>query len=173
MKDAGEFLLADDHAEVDILLGDALRKLAGDNAADAFKALDLFWARLAMHIRAEHLHLFPAVVKISENAARISSDSNVPETLERLRRDHDFFMHELADAIKAMRAVTSPTEREIMHDTAARLKIIRSRLADHNAVEEKLVYPLQRFLSANEREQLARSITKELTNLPPRFTTSD
>ena len=98
MTDPTPFVLSDDHREVDLLLADALENLRLGNGLEAFQALDLFWARLAMHIRAEHLHLFPAVLNTSH------PDSEVPQTLEALRRDHDFFMHELADAIKAMRA---------------------------------------------------------------------
>jgi hypothetical protein len=56
-----------------------------------------------------------------------------------------------------------------MRDVVVRLKVIRERLERHNAVEEDRIYPLQQFLPSNKREQLARSIAKELTNLPPRF----
>lgn len=155
-------LLSDDHAGVDVLLDDIFQKLERGIAADALSALDLFWARLAMHIRAEHLHLFPAVLKIN-------SETHIPEILERLRRDHDFFMHELADSMKAMRSTAAASESEIMRDIVVRLRAIKGRLAEHNALEEERIYPLQHRLSASEREQLARSIAKELSNLPPRF----
>ena len=157
-----ENLLSDDHADVDALLTDLSGKLEHGTAADALNALDLFWARLAMHIRAEHLHLFPAVLKIN-------SETDISEILESLRRDHDFFMHELADLMKAMRSITTESESEVMRDTSARLEAIKDRLAKHNALEEERIYPLQRRLSASESEQLARSVAKELSNLPPRF----
>jgi iron-sulfur cluster repair protein YtfE (RIC family) len=157
-----ENLLSDDHADVDALLTDLSGKLEHGTAADALNALDLFWARLAMHIRAEHLHLFPAVLKIN-------SETDISEILESLRRDHDFFMHELADLMKAMRSIITESESEVMRDTSARLEAIKDRLAKHNALEEERIYPLQRRLSASESEQLARSVAKELSNLPPRF----
>jgi hemerythrin superfamily protein len=147
-------LLSRDHAEIDVLLEDALNKLRSEDLAEAFRALDLFWARLAMHIRAEHLHLFPALTKIS--------GSGVAEIVKRLRDDHDFFMHELADIIKAMRV----GKEEIMREAGRRLEAIKKRLAEHNDVEEGQIYT--RFV-CSEDEQLSRSIKKELDNLPPRF----
>jgi hemerythrin superfamily protein len=155
-------ILSHDHAEIDALLDDALKKLeAEDNAA--FGALDLFWARLAMHIRAEHLHLFPAVLKVSKK----ESLSDVPLIVKCLRRDHDFFMHELGDIIKGMRAVTIENNSGL--DTAQRLHGIRDRLVGHNAIEEQRIYPLRDQLSQQDEQDLSRSIAKELNNLPPRF----
>ena len=156
-------MLSDDHRDVDLLLTDVLEKLRSENSHEAFAALDLFWARLAMHIRAEHLHLFPAVLDFS------CRDPEVLATLERLRRDHDFFMHELADAIKTMRSMTSENEGEIIRQTVDSLEAIKTRLAEHNAIEESKVYPLQQLLPKAEGEQLARSIDKEIRSLPPRF----
>jgi hemerythrin superfamily protein len=160
---ADRSMLSDDHRDVDLLLADVLEKLRSVNGQAAFDALDLFWARLAMHIRAEHLHLFPAVMKYAE------LHPELPETLERLRRDHDFFMHELANAIKAMRSMTTKNENEIIGETLSSVEEIKMRLAEHNAVEEETVYPLQRRLPRADAEQLSRSIGKELQNLPPRL----
>jgi iron-sulfur cluster repair protein YtfE (RIC family) len=162
---ASEDLLSDDHAGVGRLLDDAAQKMERGNAIEALKALDLFWARLAMHIRAEHLHLFPAVLKIN-------SEKDIPEILERLRLDHDFFMHELADSMKAMRSITSGSENGVMRVTAVRLGAIKDRLAKHNHLEEEVVYPLQHNLSASDRADLSRSIAKDLANIPPRFSKS-
>ncbi len=157
-----ENALSNDHADVDVLLSDVFQKLEGGTASDALNALDLFWARLAMHIRAEHLHLFPAVLKIK-------SETDIPEIIETLRRDHDFFMHELASLMKSMRSVAAGSEREVMRNTALRMQAIRDRLAQHNAVEEDQIYPLQQLLSVYDRSGLERSIAKEISNIPPRF----
>ena len=56
-------LLADDHSAVDKLLLSVRAALEAQDASRSHAALDLFWARLAVHIRAEHLHLFPAVLQ--------------------------------------------------------------------------------------------------------------
>jgi len=145
-----------DHAEIDVLLDDALTKLEADHPT-AFGALDLVWTRLAVHIRAEHLHLFPAVLEVSQRELT----SEIPETLERLRRDHDFFMHEFVASIKALR-IKAGTSR----DAAEVLRAIRERLVEHNSIEEERIYPL---VSARDDIELTRSITRELENLPPRL----
>src|SRR5690349_9954216 len=157
----GPDLLSRDHGEVDVLLDAALNKLASANPAEAFSSIDMFWARLAMHIRAEHLHLFPALL----NSSGRDELSDTPETIERLRADHDFFMHELAEIIKTTRSATTGVETQII----PRLEEIKSRLEHHNAIEEEKIYPLRRLLSVSESEQLDRLIEKELRNLPPRF----
>ena len=59
--------MADDFMEQDhTALGEIFRQLdaalAGGDTIRAFEVLDLAWARLAVHIRAEHLYLFPAVL---------------------------------------------------------------------------------------------------------------
>src|SRR2546421_4090324 len=96
-----ERLLAGDHAELDELLRALDDALAGGDAAAAFARLDLFWARLAMHIRAENLHLFPTILAAladeSEKFERLTSAlSEARANIAQLRVDHDFFMHELA-----------------------------------------------------------------------------
>ena len=158
-------MLAHDHSEIDLLLEVALAKLRSKDAAVALRALDLFWMRLAVHIRAEHLHLFPAVLKLSESEGL----TDVPGILEHLRTDHDFFMHELADMIKTMRDEDSERRQEEMQSTAHRLEVIKVRLAAHNKVEEARIYRVSNSLVQSEHEQLSRSLKKELDNLPPRF----
>ena len=54
--------LAHDHAELGKLLGEVKAALDNKDVARTNASLDLFWARLAIHIRAEHLHVFPALV---------------------------------------------------------------------------------------------------------------
>ena len=48
-------VLADNHAELNKLIVDLLVTLEEGDKASAFERLDLLWARLAVHIRAEHL----------------------------------------------------------------------------------------------------------------------
>src|SRR6185437_4393778 len=77
----------------------------------SFDTLDVFWARLAMHIRAEHLHLFPATIAAVDKlekrnrtaAGRAPSAQTAREIIAQLRADHDFFMQELAAAITQLR----------------------------------------------------------------------
>ena len=168
--------LEDDHVSLRQLLAGLEAELATNEFNNAYKALDFFWARLAVHIRAEHLHLFPALE--SAPAALFAKDNNLPTRNEaqnliaRLRSDHDFFMKELATMIKIMREIAerkraSPNEAE---DLRERLAAITKRLEDHNQLEEKEAYLWPALLfdeptvaSLNERLQ------HELEKLPPRF----
>ena len=96
-RSTGDILEAD-HRELDRLLFELLDSLsaAEPDLVSTYRRLDLFWARLAVHIRGEHLVLFPAVL------ASVSDHENQREYLVRifgdLRNDHDFFMKELARA---------------------------------------------------------------------------
>ena len=56
-------VLADDRWEIDILIGDLSAALEEGEKSQAFARPDLLWARLAVHIRAEHLCLFPSILE--------------------------------------------------------------------------------------------------------------
>ena len=70
-------VLADDHSEIDTLMGDLLSALEEGNKSKAFARLNLLWARLAVHIRAEHLCLFPSILE-----ADFTTRSGVPQYQE-------------------------------------------------------------------------------------------
>ena len=129
MKD----LLTGDNSELDALRGEFFVALNASDARRIYQKLDLFWARLAMHIRAEHLHLFPAILDAFDSeieTRRAPSFETVQEAVAKLRSDHDFFMVELAKAIKRMRDLAENeqnalssilTVREIMVALSRRL----------------------------------------------------
>jgi len=103
-------LLGHDHSELDELLDRFFAAAKKRDLNESFNALDVFWARLAMHIRAEHLHLFPTLIaalgrleKAPENVCRPPSAQVARDTIARLRDDHDFFMQELGAAITKLR----------------------------------------------------------------------
>src|SRR6185503_20242481 len=112
--------LANDHAALDEVLSVLRKALDIGDVAVSHAWLDLFWARLAVHIRAEHLHLFPAVI----NGLSSPSDqrrfaltlSDAESAVERLRADHEFFMHELAQAISILRDLLNSTDRHALDD---------------------------------------------------------
>jgi iron-sulfur cluster repair protein YtfE (RIC family) len=138
--------------------------------------LDLFWARLAVHIRAEHLHLFPTVLTVLKG--RESSDEEVPSaetahtTIARLREDHDFFMHELANAVTLMREMRNLRDDKTTLKRVARVvSEVKQRLSEHNKAEELEVYRwLKLLLNSDELAELASLINAELGKRPPRFT---
>jgi len=172
-----ERLLASDHAALDYAFDAVIQAIDGNNAAESFARLDLLWARLGMHIRAEHLCLFPAILNaLSDEGARqiasLDSDS-AREIIEKLRGDHDYFMHEMARTIKLLRKVQAADDEDSneWQDTARQSMIaIRHCLESHNAIEEERVYRWASMLLRGEDQlNLASCVRKELGNLPPRF----
>ena len=165
-----EDILEADHGELDSLLARVFAAIEAGDRDETYRSLDFFWARLAMHIRAEHLRLFPAARRIAENGREDSGD--VPRLLEDLQHDHDFFMRNLARAIKAMRLVFDfGNETETFEIVRDLLGEIKERLVVHNRIEEERIYPLanEALLEPTELETLSRSVKKELDNYPQRF----
>ena len=173
-----EGLLAEDHEALAKLLTALLAALDEGDAVTVFARLDLFWARLAMHIRAEHLHLFPAILRAldgdtGECADETAAPAEAREAIAQLHRDHDFFMHELADAIKVMRESRTTAGG----DSTSKVESVRqmivtlsNRLEAHNKLEEDMVYRLPaKLLTPEEQIALEVQILGELKNLPPRF----
>jgi hypothetical protein len=174
--------LADDHVALDEVLSQLQTGLNSGDVAGSHSQLDLFWARLAVHIRAEHLHLFPAVIHglscTSVEQAFSLTLSEAQTSVERLRADHYFFMHELAHAIGILRDLLKATDRHAVDDGMRTVRDavleIEKRLVLHNELEENKIY---RWATAilNEQEQtdLATQITAELANPPSRFSLDD
>jgi hypothetical protein len=163
-------LLESDHVELDRLLHETTAAIESTDVVRTFECLDLFWARLAMHIRAEHRWLFPTVREIAERSPE--AFDRVPAVLDMLRQDHDFFMRDLARAVKAMRLVFCfGNEAETLVVVRELLEGVRERLEIHNRIEEERIYTLtaEKFLDLSTAEQLLYSIKKELVNYPHRF----
>lgn len=183
MTNPVEYLLEEDHHSLSNLFAELDGEMAKPNVRRAFELLDLFWARLAVHIRAENLHLFPALVNLpvaalGGRAGVLTSDEirpasdDVGKIINELRSDHDFFMKELAEMIKAMREIVGSEESpgQELKNLRRRLMVIRDRLDQHNQLEEEQVY-LWPALVFDEQAmgRLCESVRKELSNLPPRF----
>lgn len=147
--------LSDDHHAVSEVMEQLLTALDNNDVETSYSKLDLLWARLAVHIRAEHLHLFPAV---TNRAPELS------EVVENLRDDHDFFMRELAQAIRTLR------EANDLAAVAHTVREIEKRLATHNEIEETQIYRWSSTILAEpEQLELLAKINAELENRPPRF----
>ena len=170
--------LAGDHAEVDALFRDLPLEFERGGARAVFEKLDYLWARLAVHIRAEHLHLFPALLSAAgsgvEGVEGVPAPEEVGGAVERLREDHDFFMRELAWAVNAARESAARADadaREPLARIRERVLAVAGRLAEHNLVEERQVYLWPEVLLGEAaRADLAREMRREIENLPPRFT---
>ena len=176
MKNPVETLLEDDHESLAKLLTELDSELKKTNAARAFELLDLFWARLAVHIRAENLHLFPAIAAAAPSLftgkGSLSTSEEAHNLLLQLRSDHDFFMKELAEMIKAARVLAGREKvpRREIKELRQRMTGVRKRLETHNLLEEGLVYAWPSLLFDEKSvAALGEGLRRELENLPPRF----
>ena len=161
-------VLAHDHAEIDTLTGDLLAALEQGDKLEVFTRLDLLWARLAVHIRAEHLCLFPSIL---EADFTISSGGpqyqEVRSAIDQLRLDHEFFMRELGANVKIMRQEAAS---EQLPEVRRSVVVIQRRLTKHNQLEEDYVYKwINVLLGEVQRLALTAGLKRELENIPPRF----
>ncbi|HEX7296956.1 MAG TPA: hypothetical protein VF251_14475 [Pyrinomonadaceae bacterium] len=172
--------LADDHAAIDQVLNELKTALEGGDLKTSHAKLDLFWARLAVHIRAEHLHLFPTVMHGFRE--RVPDDSSeltlvaAEAAIDELHEDHNFFMGELGEAIRIIRTLGTSSSMRKDLDGVKKIRSvvleIERRLVRHNKLEEYKVYRwADMVLSEQKQSELAAAIERELTNRPPRFST--
>jgi len=175
--------LTDDHVALDQLLGQVQTALHSGDVEAIHTRLDLFWAKLAVHIRVEHLQLFPLVMdrmsQTSEARTFLPALNEALSTIDDLRADHDFFMTELARAINILRAVSHKNEDQAIIDQAINtvsgsLIEVEKRLVNHNQLEEEKVYAwTTTILNEQEQTELANRISIELTNRPQRFSLNE
>lgn len=174
---ATEKLLASDHASLDQLFVALVLAIDENDSVESLSRLDLLWARLGMHIRAEHLWLFPSILDALDGAhgdhtTTLDKDV-VRDTIEGLKGDHNFFMHEFARAINILRPIrlTNKESANGWQETVRKIVLaIRQRLKAHNEVEEENVYRWASLLLIGPNQaRLASLVKNELENLPPRF----
>jgi SpoVK/Ycf46/Vps4 family AAA+-type ATPase len=181
MKEVSTEPLEEDHAAVGAQLAQLCDLLDERDVERAFAQLDLVWARLAVHIRAEHLCLFPAILDAARGLP--ASEGGAPRLdeaqglIDQLRRDHDFFMTELARAVNLMRAAGSSQDqeaiKELLRDVRRAVGAVTDRLARHNDLEEEQVYRWPAaLLDPTEQARLAARVRREMEKMPPRFATS-
>ena len=169
-------LMKHDHRELSTLLDDLRAALAEPTQTRGFELLDLFWARLAVHIRAENLCLFPALLRAvtagSNDGTRPTLDE-VNSAVETLRNDHNFFMEQLSKAVNMLRETQSnpkDAKSTIVRNIVA---AVWERLREHDLLEEEYVYRWTDIvLSVNELEALSAALRYQLENMPPRFASS-
>ena len=169
-------LLAHDHAKLNESYYDLCVAFEKGEIPQTHDRLDRFWAGLAVHIRAEHLVLFPAIL----SALRVGNQSGAPSLaqaesmVEQLRHDHDFFMRQLAEAIRLMRGFldtsASESEGEGIETVQEIIAAVVQRLATHNKIEEEGIYLwVGSTLNELQRSELTARVQHELSRMPPRF----
>jgi iron-sulfur cluster repair protein YtfE (RIC family) len=170
-------ILKHDHNKLARLL-ETLKSSLQNCGLEEFQVLDLFWAQLAVHIRAEHLCLFPAILSADRKLfgiAGVPSFEKAELAIAQLRSDHNFFMDQLGEAVKTFREILAQSSIagesvKKLDSIRARINVVASRLESHNLLEEEQVYVWpQLILSPNELDDLNASMKKELENLPVRF----
>ncbi len=143
-----EHILAHDHRDLDALAAEAFAAFGRADAAGTHLALDRLWMRLAVHIRAEHKVLFPALA---------DAPNEIQALIQNLRGEHDVFMATLARVLPGL----LPPDPDLP-SLAAVFSEMHDRLLTHNALEEAKIYPLA-------GADLAARITQELAFLPERY----
>jgi len=167
--------LSDDHQAVHEVLKQLLTALGNKDVETGCRKLDLLWARLAVHIRAEHLHLFPTVMtRLSELSDNAEDAIKARSIIDTLYDDHNFFMRELAQALATLRELTnqidSPADEASLARVLEAVQAVGTRLARHNEIEENEVYVwATTILTESEQTQLGTQINHELETRPPRF----
>lgn len=171
-------LLERDHEELDGVLGELLLALDHGDKDKSLARLDLLWARLAIHIRAEHLCLFPAILgapqALFNDMGGASRYEEAKSAIGILRSDHDFFMHELAKAVNLMRELKTTSDAgdigESLREVRNIVLSVKTRLITHNQLEESKVYGwVDALLDEAERSALDAHVRCELENIPSRF----
>lgn len=170
--------LEHDHAELGKLLAEFFTAFSNNEAQRSLAKLDCFWARLAVHIRAEHLHLFPTLLRAFEESPQtipLQAGLSLPEvrrTISHLQEDHDYFMRELAAAVRQLRELSALARQDKSHilKLEEQVREVSRRLEAHNHLEESQVYQwLGRGLDGSEQKSLSQAIERELENAPARF----
>lgn len=142
-------LMGGDHREIDALFEEAFEALARADAEAAHLAIDRAWMRLAVHIRAEHKVLFPA----------LPEQAGLAELILELRADHDVFMETLARLLMALRK--PGVDFASITTSLSQVDVL---LQAHNDREETRIYPCTEDFPC-----LLPRLSAELAFLPDRY----
>jgi hypothetical protein len=171
-------LMENDHEALGELLQSLESSFEEREAMRSFELLDLFWARLAIHIRAENVRLFPAILAARPEVfgTALPPLQEVQSTIQQLRVDHNFFMDELSRAVRRLRqlvkadAYDEPKFASELTRIQSQVNAVSVRLKSHNKVEEDRVYKWPGLaFSQSSLRTLPDLLTRELRNLPPGF----
>lgn len=166
-----------DHKQMEDVLEDLTVILQRQDLNRAFELLDLFWSQLTIHIRAENVCLFPAILTAPRTS--FSADKGLPSyeevktTIDTLREDHRFFAEQISQALRQIRELMAQTSEPQSNAESQLLEIKRrmitvaNRLREHNRLELQEVYPWpELLLPPAEYELLKAVLAGEVERIP-------
>lgn len=163
-------VLTDDHESLNKLLLELMGLVRGPDFRWSFELLDLFCAQLAVHIRAENVCLFPAILSAPNNRFTEAGLelTALKATIERLKLEHNILTEELMKAARLMRQLLNDNENgELTDDTVKSLAVVAILLAEHQELEEREVCPAAKLvLDPAEFARLEEAVERETYKLP-------
>lgn len=176
IKDA-ESLLAHDHEDLNHILEDLNKAFSANDLDQSLELLDSFWGRLAVHIRAENVFLFPALLKVLNDTENLLhpelSDvrrKEISHMLAELIEDHNYFMKQLIPIVKKLRTLCKNSDSAGLREMQDSLIPVFERLEKHNEIEETQIYRQAKLLLKHaEQIELNQKIDQDLKNLPARL----
>lgn len=176
IKDA-ESLLAHDHEDLNLILEELNKVFSLKDLDKALEVLDSFWGRLAVHIRAENVFLFPALLNVLNDTEKVShpelSDmkrKEISHMLAELIEDHNYFMKQLIPVVKKLRTLCKNRDSTGLSEIQNSLIPVFERLEKHNEIEETQIYRQAKLLlKPAEQIELNQKIDQDLKNLPARL----
>ncbi len=168
-----------DHKLMQEVLDDLTSLLQKRDVNWSFELLDLFWSQLAVHIRAENVCLFPAILNAPRDA--FSEDRGLPpyqqvkSTIDSLRADHTFFVDQVAQVLRRIRELLADPEisrislETALKDIQMTMESVAERLEIHWRLEEKQVYRWPELLLAPDQYELLTTVLSgEVEKMPRR-----
>ncbi len=166
-------VLINDHESLNKLLLELMGLVRRSDFRWSFELLDLFCAQLAVHIRAENVCLFPAILnapnnRFTEAGLEITA---LRETIEKLKHQHSMLTEELKKSASLMRELLDNVENGenggLTDAMAKSLTAVGILLAEHQELEEREVCPAAKLvLDPAEFVRLEEAVEQETHKLP-------
>jgi hypothetical protein len=168
-----------DHKLMQEVLADLTSLLQKRDVNWSFELLDLFWSQLAVHIRAENVCLFPAILNAPREAFKrdrgLPSYEEVKSTIDSLRGDHTFFVDQIAQVLRRIRELLAEPEMSrvgveaTLKEIQTTMEAVAERLETHWRIEEKQVYRWPELLLTRDQYELLTSVLGgEVEKMPRR-----
>jgi len=163
-------VLTDDHESLNKLLLELMVFVRRSDFRWSFELLDLFCTQLAVHIRAENVCLFPAILNAPNNRFTDAGFelTALKAAIERLKLEHNILTEELMKAARLMRQLMNDNENgELTDETVKSLAAVAILLAEHQELEEREVCQAAKLvLDPAEFALLEEAVARETHKRP-------